>query len=281
MCKVENLSVGMEVKNYRKMCELLGENIKSGNAKIYQLKEWNCHFSYEKLGNKFIINDILDEPLTKNSRGGCRYYREENKLINCDKSIYDLIHDFDGKKDLTSFSSIIISSNCDNCGRIIKDKCSKIVKARGLCARCSLSKGARIIYDYLELNKIKFKKEYTFEKLKGLNGGNLRFDFAIIENEKVHVLIEYDGEYHDKEEFKTLAIHDSLKNDYCKENNIELIRVHNSFDVEKYISEELHACGYNMLEDYKDNARRRMIEEEIYQYQNKINKLNKELENLK
>ena len=34
------LSEGMEVKNYRALCDLLGEPVKTGGAKQSQFKEW-------------------------------------------------------------------------------------------------------------------------------------------------------------------------------------------------------------------------------------------------
>ena len=39
------------------------------------------------------------------------------------------------------------------------------------------------------------KKEYTFKDLKGIRGGCLRFDFAILnKNNSLIELIEFDGE---------------------------------------------------------------------------------------
>ena len=50
------------------------------------------------------------------------------------------------------------------------------------------------VYYLLKDNNITYKKEYTFKDLKGIRGGCLRFDFAILDhNGKVLKLIEYDG----------------------------------------------------------------------------------------
>lgn len=56
------LSEGMVVKNYKEMCTLLNESVMEGNSKKYQLKKWQCYFDYDKQGQKFIINEIFDEP---------------------------------------------------------------------------------------------------------------------------------------------------------------------------------------------------------------------------
>ena len=60
-----SLELGMVVKNYREMCEILGEEVCGGDSKKAQLKEWARFFLWEKKGQKFIILDIYDEPLPK------------------------------------------------------------------------------------------------------------------------------------------------------------------------------------------------------------------------
>lgn len=60
---VKILTEGMVVKNYKKMCELLGQPICSGHSKQCQIKTWERYFDYCKEGQKFIIAQIYDEPL--------------------------------------------------------------------------------------------------------------------------------------------------------------------------------------------------------------------------
>ena len=43
------------------MCALLGEKPKGGNARKYQMIDWERHFSYEKKGHKFIITEVFEE----------------------------------------------------------------------------------------------------------------------------------------------------------------------------------------------------------------------------
>lgn len=67
----ELLEVGQVYKSYRQVCEVLGENVKNGNSKSAQIKEWERHFSYSKDGNKFVIEEIYDVPKEKvDNRGG-------------------------------------------------------------------------------------------------------------------------------------------------------------------------------------------------------------------
>lgn len=62
---VSKLEVGMRVKNYKVLCELLGEPTKAGNPKIRQLNDFTRYFNYEKQGHAFIITEILNKPKPK------------------------------------------------------------------------------------------------------------------------------------------------------------------------------------------------------------------------
>ena len=84
-----------------------------------------------------------------------------------------------------------------------------------------------------ELDKldIKYKQEYTFNNLKGIGGGSLRYDFAIFNKKELSCLIEYDGKQHfevafgDDELLKRTQQHDAIKNQYAKDNKIPLYRI--------------------------------------------------------
>ena len=78
---------------------------------------------------------------------------------------------------------------------------------------------------------ILYKPQFIFSDLVGIGGGNLRFDFGIL-NKQFNLigLIEYDGEFHYKkmyenDGYENIQIHDKLKNDYCDINNIPLLRI--------------------------------------------------------
>lgn len=64
------LFVGMVVKDYQTMCNLLGESTTTGKAKTNQMKNWSRYFDYEKIRNKnsFIILEIYDEPISKTEK---------------------------------------------------------------------------------------------------------------------------------------------------------------------------------------------------------------------
>lgn len=82
----------------------------------------------------------------------------------------------------------------------------------------------------LEEANIPFRQQATFKDLKQIT--LLRFDFAILDNnkEKILRLIEFDGEQHFQEiEFfgplEKIKNNDKIKNEYCINNNIPLVRI--------------------------------------------------------
>ena len=62
------LEIGMVLKNYKELCGFLGQEIKTGKAKQLQIEDFKRYFDFEKSGQKFIIIDIYDEPLTKEDK---------------------------------------------------------------------------------------------------------------------------------------------------------------------------------------------------------------------
>jgi hypothetical protein len=66
------------------MCEILEEEIKEGNSKKAQEKEWSRYFDYDKDKQKYIILKIYNEILEKNDLrviGNNSIYNEHGKLI--------------------------------------------------------------------------------------------------------------------------------------------------------------------------------------------------------
>ena len=96
------------------------------------------------------------------------------------------------------------------------------------CGCLGRSKGETIIKDILLKNNISFSQEVIFNDLKDKNF--LRFDFALLDkNGKIIKLIEFDGRQHfDKNSIwynETIVKHDKMKNEYCKNKNIPLLRI--------------------------------------------------------
>lgn len=97
------------------------------------------------------------------------------------------------------------------------------------CPKCSLSKGEIRIEQFLKDNNIDYLSQHSFSDLKSKS--SLKFDFCLPD---YNILIEYDGEQHFKynaffhrsdKSFDYQKEKDCLKEQYCKKNNIKLIRI--------------------------------------------------------
>lgn len=97
------------------------------------------------------------------------------------------------------------------------------------CPICSSSAGAQEIRNILNSLNINFEREKIFKNCKDKR--YLPFDFYLPD---YNICIEYDGEQHyginrtfkltDKD-FNYIKRHDTIKDEYCKNNNIKLIRI--------------------------------------------------------
>lgn len=95
----------------------------------------------------------------------------------------------------------------------------------------SRSTGEAIVDYILTKHNIPHKSEHIFEGLFGDGGGALRYDFAILKNDEVIALVEFDGQQHFEDagtRFNPtgkVQIHDDRKNKYAAEHNIPLLRI--------------------------------------------------------
>jgi len=121
---------------------------------------------------------------------------------------------------------------CNNCGAIKTIRGISLRKGATKSCGCIKSCGEEKIAKLLTDNNILFQREYTFKNLIYIHP--LKFDFAIFQkNGVLSHLIEYDGIQHfqstdffgGEEEFQKAQLRDQLKNNYCIENNIKLIRI--------------------------------------------------------
>lgn len=111
------------------------------------------------------------------------------------------------------------------------------------CPVCNESKGEKQVRWYLEQQNIIYNPQHRFPNCRCIN--TLPFDFYL---PKHNLCVEYDGKQHfepidyfgGEEAFKILQQHDGIKNHFCKENNIKLVRI--SYLEEDRICEILSAA---------------------------------------
>lgn len=126
------------------------------------------------------------------------------------------------------FSNVIWECRCQ-CGKYCLVSSNKLLMGRKTSCGCTQrkSRGEEKIQQILEKNNIEFQTQKTFDTCKDIN--LLLFDFWVSNS----YLIEFDGMQHFKsveyfggeECFTTLQKHDKIKNQWCKDNNITLIRI--------------------------------------------------------
>ena len=117
------------------------------------------------------------------------------------------------------------------CGTKIIAHLSNLRSGHTRSCGCTSSFGEEKIAKLLTENNINFIKEKTYEDLISCNSNNrLRFDFFVSNK----YLIEFDGIQHfsyagtawnNEENFEKTRKHDLMKNKYCFDNNIPLIRM--------------------------------------------------------
>ena len=126
--------------------------------------------------------------------------------------------------------AVIYKCQCD-CGEICYVSSTELrAKRKTSCDKCKESYGETKIRLLLEEHQIPYEKEKTFENcINPETNKRYRFDF-FINNEYI---VEFDGEQHFKpieyfggqEYFETCQARDKRKNEYCKQNNIPIIRI--------------------------------------------------------
>ena len=110
------------------------------------------------------------------------------------------------------------------------------------CPKCNRSKGESMIENYLIYNNIKYICQMKFDDCKYKN--KLLFDFYL---PTLNTCIEYDGEQHfrphhlwGEKNFNLIKIRDKIKNIYCEENNIILLRIKYNENINEKLKNNLN-----------------------------------------
>lgn len=180
--------------------------------------------------------DCSYEERAKNLRHDINYIKDRIESVNGNK----LLNPEDYKDTFTRNLNI----QC-KCGNIFTTSFSNYDKhGVNSCFSCSCkeSSGEERIRKFLELNKIEFAQEKRFEDCRDKK--SLPFDFYL---PQYNLLIEFDGQQHyepkfGEDSFVQLQKHDKIKNQYCKDNNINLLRIPywDGNDIEEIITKQLN-----------------------------------------
>jgi len=183
-----------------------------------KIKHKNCGNEYEIIPGNFLKGQKLCPfCISKNSNKQKTSEEFKNQIKDLVGNDYILISDYKNVK-----TKIKIRHNI--CHHEYDVLPTNFLKGRR-CPLCWSSHGEDIIRKYLQEHNLSYIPEKTFPDLK--DKSFLRFDFYL---EKINTLIEYDGEYHyiplkGQDYLEKQQYRDQLKNKYCKDKNIKLIRI--------------------------------------------------------
>lgn len=191
------------------------------------LKKWDSHLNGGGCSKCAGFNLSLDEKIEK-----------ANKIHNF-KYDYSLL-----PKEFKTMSKVNII--CKKHG-IFKQCWNNHIHGKDNCPSCKSSKGENEIKKYLENNNIKYIPQKSFNDcVNDKTGRKLVFDFYL---PKQNICIEYDGKQHyfpikffgGVKEFNDITYKDNIKNEFCKNNNIKLIRISykDKNNVEKLLYEQV------------------------------------------
>jgi len=154
-------------------------------------------------------------------------WRGDNGIFGFDAAVHCLVTYGD-------LGSLYIGIECKEHGRFTVTA-NKHLK-NGFCPECKkllfhISSGAQAVKDTLVIMGVTYEQEFPLKKIEATGpSSQLRFDFFI---PSLNAAIEYDGEQHfrpveqwgGEKSFKKTIERDTLKNEFCKINNIYLLRI--------------------------------------------------------
>lgn len=144
---------------------------------------------------------------------------------------------------------------CRFCDRVYEVIPSQLVSEKRTsgnnpcCCQKNESTNVILIKELLRKMNINFKQEYKFNNCLSPKGNKMKFDFYLPD---YNCCIEYDGEQHFRpvnfgigkeksiEKYNLQKQYDKIKDNYCEENGIKLIRIPYSQTItEQYLSERI------------------------------------------
>jgi len=236
----------------------------SGNSKI-QNSEIIKHFE-DKHGKKYDYRNVVykgnrnpveiicekhgifnQSPYEHKRGNGCPKCAKNRRLnvdifVESSNIIHDNIYSYNNVVFLDSRSKVMVT--CKNHGDFPISP-NHHLRGRG-CPNCKKSFGEMRILNYLKIKDIDYVQQKYFKNLVNIAGKYLFFDFYL---PQINICIEYDGQQHfgpiskfgGINAFEKLALHDSIKNEFCQKNNIKIIRIKytNFNEIEKILDDEI------------------------------------------
>ena len=210
----------------QKNIKLIGNYISMRTKSLHNCQSCGLNFM---TAPKNIINSVIGCP----SCSGKKFSTEKYKsLLPNDIIIKDEIYDGSNK---------LLTHICNICNKSWKTKPNYIIHMKCGCPYCNFSKGEKQIYKFLDKLCIRYEKQ----KIININNKEYRFDFYLPD---INIFIEYDGIQHYEpvdyfggvDQFKLTVESDNIKNKWCHDQKIDLIRIgYMVDDIESYLAEKI------------------------------------------
>lgn len=224
MKRIINSELEVERKPLHKLAVDLSKKKFKNCIPMYPIKtetsgtHWLCRCKCGKLFTASISNINNNE----NISCGC----SSNRNVNLTNKVFGRLTALEPTNKRRG-TNVIWKCQCE-CGNIIEASTNDLGRRVQSCGCLNGSKGEELIQKILQKNSINFERQKRFDTCR--DARPLPFDFYLPD---YNTLIEYDGEQHfglgrmwgEKEYYSTLKKHDIIKNSWCKENNIILIRI--------------------------------------------------------
>ena len=195
----------------------------------------NTHMDIQFICKKHGIQTMmLDNFIRGHKCYACSYELRGQNCRNDIDYVEEIINSVNGnkllnKEDYVGSNTRNLKVACGKCGKhtflvSLSGYCNvKITQCRSCSSKESV--GEKVVAEYLEEHNIDFVREKKFPDCKDKR--ELPFDFFV---PKYNLIIEFDGQHHyydvfGEEHFKRTQYHDEIKNQYCKDNNIHLLRI--------------------------------------------------------
>ena len=181
-----------------------------------------CGYEYMVLPNNLLKRNCAN--CSDLIRKDTEYYK--NEVSNLVGEEYSVLSEYINAK-----THIKMRHNSDNCNNNEYEVVPDAFLRGNRCPRCIESLGEKKIRECLDRFRVDYIEEYRIDDCRNIKP--LPFDFAIFKNGSLLCLIEYDGRQHfnesdwfgGKDNFLSVRKNDGIKNSYCKENHIDLIRI--------------------------------------------------------
>jgi very-short-patch-repair endonuclease/uncharacterized protein YozE (UPF0346 family) len=214
-------------EKYNGEYEILGEYI--NNATKILIKHKICNSEYYQVPNNHLRNRRCFSCYGTPKKTNESFQEESNKVH---KNDYILLSDYIESNDIVT----LLHKRCDKEFDVIAYSHIKGAK----CPFCFHSKGEDEISDFLTKYKMKYNNQKSFDNCQFRI--KLRFDFYLPE---LNICIEFDGEQHFKpikwfggeKAFEECIIKDEIKNKFCEDNGIKLLRISYLENVELKLKE--------------------------------------------